>query len=179
MNVRDIMRKDVVTANPDHTVRELTRLLAQHGISGMPVVNAAGEVLGVVSSSDVIRVAAGSDSIPLGGLPWINTSVPENTVDPEDPEPDPYSDFFLPEEAPIVGPGWDPGDQGGPMDQLSVADIMTPVSFSISGDATVAELAGFLVRGKIHRAVVIEDGRLAGIVTAVDVLRVVAEGPDA
>lgn len=176
MNVRDIMRTNVVAAHPDNSVRELTRLLAEHGISGVPVVSDAGEVLGVVSSSDVIRVAAGSDSIPLGGLPWINTSQPENTVDPEDPEPDPYSDYFLPEEAPIVGPGWDPGDQGGPLDQLSVSDIMTPVSFTVDGDATVEELASFLVRGKIHRALVVEEGRLAGIVTAVDVLRVVAEG---
>jgi CBS domain-containing protein len=176
MNVRDIMHTDVVSAHPDQTVRELTRVLAQHGISGMPVVSDAGEVLGVVSSSDVIRVAAGSDSIPLGGLPWIRASVPENTVDPEDPEADPYSDYFLPEEAPVVGPGWDPGDQGGPLDQLSVADIMTPVTFSIDGSASVKELASFLVRGKIHRALVLEERRLAGIVTAVDVLRVVADG---
>ena len=62
------------------------------------------------------------------------------------------------------------------MDQLSVSDIMTPVSFTIDGDATVTELASFLVRGKIHRALVVEGGQLAGIVTAVDVLRVVAEG---
>ncbi len=176
MNVRDIMRTDIVSAHPDQTVRELTRLLAQHGISGMPVVNDAGEVLGVVSSSDVIRVAAGSDSIPLAGLPWINPAVPENTVDPEDPPTDPYSDYFLPEEAPVVAPEWDAGDVGGPLDQLTVSDIMTPVSFDIDGSATVEELADFLVRGKIHRALVLEEGQLAGIVTAADVLRVVAEG---
>ena len=175
MNVRDIMRTAVVTAHPDQTVRELTRLLSEHGISGVPVVDDGGSVLGVVSSSDVIRVAAGSDSVPLAALPWVNPSVPENTVDPEDPPPDPYSDYFLPEEAPVVAPDWDAGDRDGPLDQLSVADIMTPVTFNIDGDATLAELADFLVRGRIHRAVVLEEGRLAGIVTAVDVLRAVAE----
>lgn len=176
MNVKDIMQTEVVTAHPDQSVRELTRLLAEHGISGVPVVSDSGEVLGVVSASDVIRVAAGSDSVPLTGTRWISASVPENTVDPEDPPLDPYSDYFLPEEAPVVGPGWDMGEQEGPLDQLSVSDILTPVTFSVEGSATVAELADFLVRGKIHRALVQEDGRLEGIVTAMDILRVVAEG---
>ena len=61
MNVRDIMRTDVVTAHPDQTVRELTRVLAEHGISGVPVVTDSGEVLGVVSASDVIQVAVSVD----------------------------------------------------------------------------------------------------------------------
>ncbi|MEJ2541825.1 MAG: CBS domain-containing protein [Gemmatimonadota bacterium] len=176
MNVKDIMRTDVVTAHPDQTVRELTRLLSENGISGMPVVTDSGEVLGVVSSSDVIRVAAGSDSVPVSGTRWIPVSVPENTVDPEDPEVDPYSDYFLPEEAPVVGPGWDSVEPEGPLDQLSVSDIMTPVTFTVEGTATLVELADFLVRGKIHRALVLDEGRLAGIVTAMDVLRVVADG---
>jgi hypothetical protein len=114
--------------------------------------------------------------MPLTGTPWISASIPENTVDPEDPPLDPYSDYFLPEEAPVVGPGWDTSGQEGPLDQLSVSDILTPVTFSVEGHATVAELADFLVRGKIHRALVQEDGRLEGIVTAMDVLRAVAEG---
>ncbi len=176
MNVRDIMRTDVVTAHPDHTVRELTRLLAEHGISGVPVVTDSGEVLGVVSSSDVIQVAAGSDSIPVTGARWVQLSAPENTVDPEDPEADPFSEYFLPEEAPVMAPGWEAGAADGPMDQLSVSDIMTPVTFTVEGTATLAELADFLVRGGIHRALVLDEGRLAGIVTAMDVLRVVAAG---
>jgi CBS domain-containing protein len=176
MNVRDIMRTDVVTAHPDHTVRELTRLLAEHGISGVPVVTDSGEVLGVVSSSDVVRVAAEADSIPVTGTRWIPVSAPESTVDPEDPPVDPYSDYFLPEEAPIVGPDWDTGEADGAMDQLTVSDIMTPVTFTVEGKASVAELADFLVRGGIHRALVLNEGRLEGIVTAMDILRVVAEG---
>lgn len=176
MKVRDIMHRDVVTAHPDQTVRELTRLLAEHGISGVPVVTDSGEVLGVVSSSDVVRVAAESDSAPVTATRWIPVSVPENTVDPEDPVIDPYSDYFLPEEAPVVGADWGAGEQDGPMDRLSVSDIMTPVTFTVDGEADLPDLADFLVRGKIHRALVLEEGRLLGIVTAMDILRVVAEG---
>ncbi|HSM05809.1 MAG TPA: CBS domain-containing protein [Longimicrobiales bacterium] len=176
MNVRDIMQTDVVTAHPDQSVRELTRLLAEHGISGVPVVTDSGEVLGVVSSSDVVRVAAEADSVPVTGARWIPVPPLESTVDPEDPVPDPYSDYFLPEAAPVVAPEWDLGESDGALDQLSVSDIMTPVSFTVEGSATLAELADFLVRGKIHRALVLDEGRLTGIVTAMDVLRVVAEG---
>lgn len=178
MKVRDIMHRDVVTAHPDQTVRELTRVLAEHGISGVPVVTDSGEVLGVVSSSDVVRVAAESDSAPVTGTRWIPVNVPENTIDPEDPVVDPYSDYFLPEEAPIVSAEWDAAEQDGPMDRLSVSDVMTPVTFTVDGDASLPDLADFLVRGKIHRALVLEEGRLQGIVTAMDVLRVVAAGSD-
>ena len=62
------------------------------------------------------------------------------------------------------------------MDSVAVADIMTPVAFSVRPGDTVKELADFLVRGRIHRAVVVEDARLLGIVTSGDVLRAVADG---
>ena len=44
--VRDIMNTDLVTVSPDTTVHELTRVLSEHGISGAPVVDMNGEVLG-------------------------------------------------------------------------------------------------------------------------------------
>jgi CBS domain-containing protein len=58
LTVRDLMQTEVVTISPEATVRELARLLADTGISGVPVVGPGGTVLGVVSSSDVVRLAA-------------------------------------------------------------------------------------------------------------------------
>ena len=55
LTVRDIMQTEVVTIGPEATVRDLTRLLADGGISGVPVVASSGTVLGVVSSSDIVR----------------------------------------------------------------------------------------------------------------------------
>jgi CBS domain-containing protein len=60
------------------------------------------------------------------------------------------------------------------MDELSVSDIMTPVTFTLPVTASARDLADFLVRGRIHRAVVVEDGRLQGIVTTMDILRALA-----
>lgn len=52
---------------------------------------------------------------------------------------------------------------------------MTPANFYIGPDGTLGELAGFLLTGRIHRALVMEGDRLIGIVTTVDVLRAVAD----
>ncbi len=50
----EIMNRDVVTTSPDLPVAELARLLTFHNISGMPVADASGRVVGIVSEADVI-----------------------------------------------------------------------------------------------------------------------------
>lgn len=176
MLVRDIMRKEVVTVPPELTVRELTRLLADEGITGVPVVTSSGEVLGVVSATDVVRVTAESVEVPVRGTPWVPAPVPEGSTDPEDEAVDPYSDYFLPEDAPVMRADWADLGTDGPLDSLTVSDIMTPVTFAVESGTSLKDLADFLVRGRIHRALVLNDGRLEGIVTTMDVLKVVAAG---
>jgi CBS domain-containing protein len=179
VTVRDLMQTEVVTAAPEMTARELARILADGGISGLPVVTPAGEVLGVASASDLVRLAAEEQEIRMSSARWVPTPGSGSGADPdlEDEPDDPFSSFFLPEDAPVLSPEWSRmGDEEGPLDRLTVSDIMTPVSFSVSPDASTEELAQFLVRGRIHRAVVMEDGRLLGIVTTMDVLRALADG---
>jgi CBS domain-containing protein len=57
MRVEDLMRRDVVVARPQTSLHEVARLLASHGISGMPVVDGSGRVVGVVSELDVLARA--------------------------------------------------------------------------------------------------------------------------
>jgi CBS domain-containing protein len=54
MNVRDVMTVEVVSAAPDTPLKEVARLLAEHGISGLPVVGGDGRVVGVVSEADFL-----------------------------------------------------------------------------------------------------------------------------
>ena len=175
MMVKDIMHSDLVTAAPETTVRELAIMLSDQGISGVPVVSPSGEILGVVSSTDVVRTAAQSAELDVGGSRWVTIPPPEGTVDPEDEEVDSLSDYFLPEDSPTFGAEWAP-EMANDMDTLTVSDIMTPVSFSVGPETSLKDLADFLVRGRIHRALVVEDGRLEGIVTSMDVLKALAEG---
>lgn len=62
MKVRDIMRRDVITVRPETPLKEVARLLVEHGISGLPVVDAEDRVLGVVSEGDLIVKERGAEA---------------------------------------------------------------------------------------------------------------------
>jgi tRNA nucleotidyltransferase (CCA-adding enzyme) len=55
MVARDVMTKDVITIGPAATTRQLSKLLIRHRISGVAVVDRKGEILGVVSETDVVE----------------------------------------------------------------------------------------------------------------------------
>jgi CBS domain-containing protein len=173
--VRDVMRTDVVTVRPETSVRQLARLLADEEISGVPVVDGNGGLVGVVSSTDVVRLAAEETDVHMASFSLRpGAAIPDPELDDE-PEVDPYG-FFLPEDSPLGTEGLLSELEESELDARTVADIMTPVTFSVEADSSVMELAAFLVRGRIHRAVVVEGGCLRGIVTSGDVLRAVADG---
>ncbi len=55
LTARDIMTKEVITVRPEATVEELARLLIDHKISGVPVVNEGNDIVGIVTENDLIR----------------------------------------------------------------------------------------------------------------------------
>ena len=181
MTVRDVMQEDVTTVSPSTTVRELTRILADRSISGVPVVTDSGAVVGVVSATDIVRLAADEAELRVSSARWIPTArrpdwVDDGEADEPEGETPPHSSYFLPEDAPAMAAGWGEEIGNGSFDEFTVADIMTPVSFTMPPTASVKELAAFLLHGRIHRAVVTDDDHLVGIVTTMDVLKAVAEG---
>ena len=175
LTVRDIMQSKVVTVTPDATARDLARLLADEQISGVPVLDGAGRLVGVVSSSDLVRLTAEESDLGLGAVAFAGRA--DGGLEPEDEaeDADPYG-FFLPEDAPLAEQAMLAGLPESHMETTTVEDIMTPVTFTVEPDTPVRELCDFLARGRIHRAVVVSDRRLEGIVTSADVLRAVADG---
>lgn len=170
--VRDVMESDIISVSPDMPVANLVELLEEERISGVPVVDSDEVCLGVVSVSDVSRAAlreardapteastrespgsTGSETAEAGAF----FRVTDRTLGAGPPAE-------LPEGLPRTRLGARP-----------VREIMTPATFSVRSDATLPALARFLVRTGVHRALVFENRRLAGLVTAVDVLRAVAE----
>ncbi len=63
---RDLMTRDLVTLRPDQPLMEAAGILAKKGISGAPVVDGSGRLLGVLSEYDCLRAAAGSQYTEAG-----------------------------------------------------------------------------------------------------------------
>jgi CBS domain-containing protein len=174
--VRNIMQTDVVTTGPEMSVYELSKLFAEHNITGAPVVNVEGEVLGVVSMTDVIRLAADETDIRVAPRPFITAAAALADAEAEEEEDLVYYFRHISAPGAGAGPAADWATESD-LDRYDVRSIMTPANFYVAPDATLGELAGFLLRGRIHRALVMEDDKLVGIVTTVDVLRAVADPP--
>ncbi|MGZ8562657.1 MAG: CBS domain-containing protein [Candidatus Limnocylindria bacterium] len=71
MKVRDVMTHQVITARPEMTLRDLALLLSEHRISGMPVVDASGSILGIVSEADILVKERGNAPSHGSGLSWL------------------------------------------------------------------------------------------------------------
>jgi CBS domain-containing protein len=170
--VRDIMKTEVVSVRPDTTVRELVKLLAEHRIGGVPVLGDQDELVGIVTATDLVRLAADAALVPLDDL--------LSHVSPaDDGRPDDLLSF-------LESGAWGEGDSLAPVasageggeemgyEEYQVRDLMRAASYSIGPDASIEELAHLMLRGRVHRTPVIDHGRLVGIVTTFDVLRAVA-----
>jgi CBS domain-containing protein len=178
--IRDIMQADVITVPPAMAVGELVSLLDRGGITGAPVVDESGLLLGIVTVRDVVRLARELVEVPEAarwglGLPLGDERGGAPSLDiPQDGEF--YAYYVLP------GGGFvdlrdrihQTGDSA--FNGYTVEDIMSQDPVTVPSSLRVAEVAQLLVQQKIHRVLVVDGGQLVGIVTASDILRAVAQG---
>jgi len=150
---RDLMTDRVLAAQADWSLQELATFFTEHAISGAPVVSDYGGVIGVVSLTDIARHDSEAD-------------VATETED--DDEPPAY----------YLGYAASQREEGmlsalREHEATSVRDIMMPAIFTVDEDATVYKLADRMVRGRLHRLLVVRSGTkrdVVGIVTAIDLL---------
>ena len=156
----DLMNPEVLTVPEDMTVRELATYLMDNEITGAPVVDREGRLVGVVSVVDIADVAAG-----------------EEEADDEGSEGSGGVDYFA--------QSWEVGLSDEAREELELEDeqgeilvgeIMNPELYSVPEDATVAEVAMTMLKNHIHRLLVIEEGRAVGIITTSDLLGLLVEG---
>jgi len=165
------MESDVISIREVARVRELIQRLDEEGISGVPVVSGDGMVVGVVSRTDVVRLTARLTETSATEENWWSLGLAEDVLGVSDP-------FYV---APDTGSVMLPGQIGLDSELLaetSVKDIMTPLAVSVPPEMEITQLAQVLMERRIHRAPVVKAGRLVGIVTVFDVLRVVGEPTD-
>ena len=67
LSARDLMTTDLITVPPETPVIAMARLLAERGISAVPVLDAKGAPMGMVTEADLIRRLAGEEDKPLPG----------------------------------------------------------------------------------------------------------------
>jgi len=141
------MTHPVLGVAPEAPVREVAALMLERRISGVPVVDAAGHVVGVVSEGDFLRRP--EIETDHAGSRWLHffASADERARD--------Y----------IKTHG------------RTAADVMSKPALTVAADAPLAFLARLMASRGIKRLPVVEDGRLIGIVTRADLLRAVYEHP--
>ncbi|MFO8191529.1 MAG: CBS domain-containing protein [Bacillota bacterium] len=145
---KDIMSKPAISVTEDHTLREVLEILAGQHFSGMPVVNAEGKVIGIISDTDIIRYSQQLNVVPLSNLSgWIS----------------PYAEIS---DLASMKKGFEL------LYKTKVSEVMTRKIYSVKDDTPTSKIAQLMSRRNINRVPVIDSAdKLVGIVTRSDLVQ--------
>ena len=185
LRLRDIMTTDVVTLDPNLTIREAMDVFVSKRISGAPVV-AGDEVIGVISATDLLQFAAALPGVPtereMGADLLDDVSNQDEIVEPEANEEDPtalfFTDLWDDSGATVVERMAVPTmAEWNSLEEHVVSEAMTraPVH-SLTPETLVTAAADYMRRERIHRLLVMSGRKLIGVVTTSDITRAVADG---
>jgi len=156
VRVADVMQRALVTVAPDLPLHELQELLLRERISGVPVIERE-RVVGVVSRSNLLR------QLEVERSQFATTAA--FYLEPFDVETESESQRMQV-----------PAAVAAHFEKLRVRDAMVRDVLSVSPGASLAEAAQLMVARRVHRVLVLEGGRLAGLVSALDLVGLVASG---
>jgi CBS domain-containing protein len=147
VKAQDIMTRDVVTVGPDTSIPEIATILVKKHISGVPVLTDRGEIIGMVSQSDLLhRVEIGTEG-ETRRMSWFRNLADANAL--------------AREYAKAHG--------------LKARDVMSRYVISVHGDTALTDVADILDRHGIKRVPVVQAGRLVGIITRGDLIRALSQ----
>lgn len=141
MKVQDVMSREVLTISPETPVHAVAALLSECHVSGAPVVDANGALLGMVTESDLAHRLAAKAAPPRSWLRSLFSAAPAEALD--------YAK-----------------SRG-----RTARDIMTASVVTVSEEASVEEAARLLEEKGVRRLPVLRDGRLVGVLSRADLLR--------
>jgi len=144
MKAADIMNSDVITVRPSQTVQEVAEILLKNRISCVPVLDAAGDLVGMVSEGDLMRRAEVGTERHRSW--WLRLLMGREGLAQE----------FVKEHA------------------RKVDDIMTRKVITASPEASLGELADLLERNCIKRVPVVKNSKVVGIVSRANLLQALA-----
>ncbi len=151
---KDIMNPSVISVEEDLSVHELANFFTDKMISGAPVVNKDGKLVGVVSLSDIVR----NDER--------RTAIVNDKQE---------SDYYL--------SGWEDNLNSDEIqelhleedDSLTVRNIMTPLIFKVKETELISAMSDIMIGGRIHRLLVTRDEKVVGIITTLDMLKAIRD----
>ena len=144
MRAHQIMTRSVITIAPDATILEAAKTMLQHHVSGLPVVDAAGKLVGIVSEGDFIRRSEIGTQRRRGRFLKL-----------------------------ILGPGQAATDfvhERG----CKIAEIMTHDPVTVSEDTSLEAIVALMEKNKLKRLPVMRGEKLVGIVSRSNLLQAVA-----
>lgn len=141
MKAKDIMTRRVISIGPEASILEAARLMLQHRISGLPVVDSAGVLIGIVTEGDFLRRA-------------------ETGTERRRPR---WLEF-------VLGPGRAAADFTHSHGR-KVEEVMSDSPYSVSEDTPLDEIVNLMERHRIKRVPVTRDAHLVGIVSRANLMR--------
>ncbi|MFH1566754.1 MAG: CBS domain-containing protein [Gemmatimonadota bacterium] len=149
LTARDVMTSPAITARRDLTVRELIQLLRRARITGVPVVDEADRLVGVISLTDLVALCGESREAVGAAESDFHTSPAMDSMASID-------DLLQPPEEVLD----DPIDQ-----------IMSTRAITAPEEASLGRLADLMITHTIHRVVVVRAEQVVGVVSVRDILR--------
>jgi CBS domain-containing protein len=148
MQAADVMATNVITVTPDTSVQDLAGLLSQYGISGVPVVDAANALVGIVSEGDLLhRAETGTERRTERRRPrWLDSFAAERDL----------AHDYVKSHARTVG------------------DVMTRDVITVPETAALDDIANLLETNRIKRVPVVRDGHVVGIISRANLVRALA-----
>src|ERR1700741_1602103 len=144
MKVQDVMTRNVISVKADEPVLDAARLMLQNKISGLPVSDANGSPIGMVTEGDFLR--RGEIGTQRRRPKWLEF---------------------------VIGPGRLATEYVHASGR-KVGEIMTPNPRTVTPDTPLEEIVNTMERCRIKRVPVTEDGKLVGIVSRVNLLHALA-----
>lgn len=151
MRVKDLMTRDPIVVRPELPVEALVNLFVARNINGVPVVDESGRLVGMVTTGDLIHRVA-DERVPSRDSIWQESL---------------YKSVF-----------GRAGTEPNPAEGATAAEVMSPNPAHVVPSDDMAVAARLLIEHKVKCLPVLDDGRLVGVVSRLDLLRCLRGNPD-
>jgi len=148
LKAKDIMKTDLITINENVSVKEAAQILLENKIGGAPVVNDDGDMVGIVTDSDLIM-----QDVKLHFPTYLH-----------------FLDSYI-----YLGSLKKFEDDLRKAVGANVKDVMTRDVVSVDGEDSIKDVATTLADEKLSRVPVLKGEELVGIITKTDIMKIVAK----